>query len=73
MSKIQDRIMEKASYARIPIMCSFELLPVCNLQCKMCYVRKSMDHVRANGGLKDADWWLALAKVGAEQDCFTRC
>ena len=67
MSKIQDRIMEKASYARIPIMCSFELLPVCNLQCKMCYVRKSMDHVRRNGGLKDADWWLALAKAGAEQ------
>ena len=67
MSKIQDRIMEKASYARIPIMCSFELLPVCNLQCKMCYVRKSMDHVRRNGGLKDAEWWLALAKAGAEQ------
>lgn len=67
MSKIQDRIMEKASYARIPIMCSFELLPVCNLQCKMCYVRKSMDHVRANGGLKNADWWLELAKAGAEQ------
>ena len=67
MNKIQDRIFEKASYARIPIMCSFELLPVCNLRCKMCYVRKSMDHVRANGGLKDADWWLAMAKAGAEQ------
>ena len=67
MSKVQDRIFEKASHARIPIMCSFELLPVCNLQCKMCYVRKSMDHVRANGGLKDADWWLAMAKAGAEQ------
>lgn len=67
MNKIQNRILEKASYARIPIMCSFELLPVCNLQCKMCYVRKSMDHVRANGGLKDAAWWLELAKAGAEQ------
>lgn len=65
MNKIQDRILEKASRARIPIMCSFELLPVCNLQCKMCYVRKSMDHVRSNGGLKDADWWLALAREGA--------
>ena len=67
MSKIQDRILEKASYARIPIMCSFELLPVCNLQCKMCYVRKSMDHVRKNGGLKDGDWWLELAREGAKQ------
>ena len=67
MSKIQDRILEKASYARIPIMCSFELLPVCNLQCKMCYVRKSMDHVRKNGGLKDGDWWLELAREGVKQ------
>ena len=67
MSKVQDRIFEKASHARIPIKCSFELQPVCNLQCKMCYVRKSMDHGRANGGLKDADWWLAMAKAGAEQ------
>ena len=66
MPKIQDRIYEKASYARIPIMCSFELLPVCNLSCKMCYVRKSMDYVRSHGGLKDADWWLALAKDAAE-------
>lgn len=67
MNKVQDRILEKASRARIPIMCSFELLPVCNLSCKMCYVRKSMDHVRQNGGLKDAQWWLELAKAGAEQ------
>ena len=67
MQTIQDRILEKASYARIPVMCSFELLPVCNLQCKMCYVRKSMDYVRANGGLKDADWWLALAAEGVKQ------
>lgn len=66
MSKIQERILEKASYARIPIMCSFELLPVCNLKCKMCYVRKSMDYVRVNGGLKDGDWWLALAAEGAK-------
>lgn len=65
MSKFQDRIYEKASYANIPIMCSFELLPVCNLSCKMCYVRKSMDYVRAHGGLKDADWWLSLAREAA--------
>lgn len=66
MPKFQDRIMEKASYARIPIMCSFELLPVCNLQCKMCYVRKSMDYVRSNGGLKDAAWWLSMARACAD-------
>lgn len=66
MSKIQERILEKAAYAHIPIMSAFELLPVCNLSCKMCYVRKSMDYVRSHGGLKDGDWWLALAREGAK-------
>lgn len=66
MSKIQERILEKAAYANIPIMSAFELLPVCNLHCKMCYVRKSMDYVRENGGLRDGDWWLALAEEGAK-------
>lgn len=66
MNKVYDRILEKASRARIPVMSAFELLPVCNLSCKMCYVRKSMSEVRQAGGLKDAQWWLDLAKDAAE-------
>ena len=66
MASVRDRILEKASRARVPIMCSFELLPVCNLKCKMCYVRKSMDEVQKAGGLKDAAWWLELAKEAEE-------
>lgn len=64
--KIQERIMDKASRARIPVISSFELLPVCNLQCKMCYVRKSMEDVQRAGGLKSADWWLKLAAEACE-------
>ena len=33
MNKVQDRIMEKASRARLPIIGSFELLPMCYLRC----------------------------------------
>ena len=50
----------------MPIMGAFELLPVCNLQCKMCYVRKTMADVHKAGGLKDGDWWLDIARSGAE-------
>lgn len=39
-----------------------ELLPVCNLKCKMCYVRMSMDEVNRSGGLKDGAWWLDIAR-----------
>lgn len=52
---------EKAARNRIPLMAAMELLPVCNLNCKMCYVRKSMEDVKALGGWKDADWWLSIA------------
>ena len=45
---------------------AFELLPVCNLSCRMCYVRKSMAEVRAAGGLKDGKWWLELAREAAD-------
>lgn len=66
MKSIRDRLLEKAARKHLPIMSAFELLPVCNLQCKMCYVRKSMSEVRAAGGLKDASWWLALAEEAKE-------
>lgn len=66
MKTIQERIYEKASHARIPIMCSFELLPLCNLSCKMCYVRKDGSYVRSHGGLKDGSWWLDLAREGVK-------
>ena len=66
MDSIRDRILEKASRGRIPVISAFELLPVCNLSCRMCYVRKSMAEVRAAGGLKDGKWWLDLARDAAE-------
>ncbi len=66
MQSIKDRLIEKAARARFPVMSAFELLPVCNLSCKMCYVRKSMEDVRREGGLKDAKWWLNVAKDAAD-------
>lgn len=66
MPSIKDRLIEKAARAQLPIMSAFELLPVCNLNCKMCYVRKSMEDVRKEGGLKSASWWLNLAKDAAD-------
>ncbi len=66
MGQIEDRLVYKAGLHRIPLMAAFELLPVCNLQCKMCYVRKTMEDVRNAGGLKDKDWWLNIAKEAAE-------
>lgn len=67
MMTFRDRFSEKAAVNRVPLIGSFELLPVCNLKCKMCYVRKSMEDVRKGGGLKDAAWWLELAAQAREE------
>lgn len=66
MNTIRERLSEKAARNRIPLIAAFELLPVCNLQCKMCYVRKPMSEVRKAGGLKSAEWWLKLAAEARE-------
>ena len=52
---------------RIPLAGSFELLPVCNLHCKMCYVRKSMAEVNALGGLLPAEQWLDWARQARDE------
>ena len=67
MEKIRDRLLNKAAKQRMPIMAALELLPVCNLSCKMCYVRKSMDYVSKYGGLMDAKQWLEFAKEAKEE------
>lgn len=65
--KITDRLWEKAGRFGIPLTAAFELLPVCNLLCKMCYVRKTMAQVQEAGGLMNGKRWLELAQEA--RDC----
>ena len=67
MNKISKRLWNKAGIMRIPLAGSFELLPVCNLHCRMCYVRKSMAEVNAAGGLLPAEQWLAFARDARDE------
>lgn len=56
-------IMDKATRAGIPANGTFELTPLCNYACKMCYVRKTAEEVKKSDRpmmqLKD---WLKLAE-----------
>lgn len=58
---IDDRLWHKAGQKGIPLTGAFELLPVCNFSCRMCYVRKSMAEVEASGGILPAAYWLDMA------------
>lgn len=60
-TKVEKRLIAKATVANIPISASFELTPCCNLGCDMCFIRMTMDEIKACGGLKNLDFWLSLA------------
>ena len=52
----------RAAAAGVPLSGTFELTPVCNMDCKMCYVRLSSQQQKAIGPLADAEKWLDLAQ-----------
>ncbi len=60
---VSDYLYVKASQLKIPLAGTFELSPVCNFSCKMCYVRKTMGQIQAEGKrLRTAREWLELAR-----------
>lgn len=63
MAKISDYLYRKASLNKIPFSGTFELSPVCNFSCKMCYVRKTPAQIKQEGK-EIIPWqkWLELAK-----------
>ena len=54
-------LIERAARENIPLNASLELLPLCNMNCDMCYVRLSREEMEQQGRLRRADEWLALA------------
>ena len=59
---LEKNMIKYAAAKCVPINGSFELLPLCNLNCKMCYVRLSREEMEKQGTLRTADEWLSLAE-----------
>ena len=55
-------LIDRASAQRMPINGSIELLPLCNMNCDMCYVRLSREEMERQGRLRTAEEWLAVAR-----------
>lgn len=59
---VRDYLFRKASLMKIPLAGTFELSPVCNFACKMCYVRKTSAQLKKEGKhLYSAEQWIQLA------------
>ena len=64
---LTEHLYRRATEAGTPLSGTFELSPLCNLNCRMCYVRLSAQEQRAIAPLATVEDWLALAAKAAEQ------
>ena len=65
--QVTEYLHKKASRLGVPLSGSFELTPVCNMACKMCYVRMTKQEQEACGPLRTAEEWIELGRQAKEQ------
>lgn len=66
--QLTEHMYSRAARARIPIGGTFELSPVCNFSCRMCYVRKSAGEVaRSSRPILTLEQWLSIAREMRER------
>lgn len=60
---LSEYMLHKASMAKIPLSGTFELSPICNFSCRMCYVRKTANEVREHSrSMMTLEQWIEIAK-----------
>lgn len=63
VSPLTEYMFYKAGKLRIPLSGTFELTPMCNFACRMCYVRKTAEQVRNSvRPMRTLEQWVSLAK-----------
>lgn len=62
VTPIERRLVDKATQLRIPISAAFELTPLCNLSCDMCYVRMNARELAMLGRVRSMDEWMKTAE-----------
>lgn len=59
---LTNYLYSRAGAQGIPLGGTFELTPVCNMNCRMCYIRMSEAQMKEKGRLRTVDEWLSLAQ-----------
>lgn len=59
---VERMLLDQAKRTRTPANGSIELLPLCNMNCDMCYVRLSREEMEKLGRLRTADEWLEIGR-----------
>ncbi len=63
---VNGYISLKARYKDIPVSGTFELTPLCNLDCKMCYVHLNSNQIQLNERLCTVEEWKSIIDQAIE-------
>lgn len=59
---VELMLLSQGMKSKTPINGSMELLPLCNMNCDMCYVKLSKDEVRKQGRILSGQEWIAMGE-----------
>lgn len=65
MDSMEKMLVQKAYQRQAPVNGSLELLPLCNMNCDMCYVRLSKAEMEQKGRLRTKEEWI---KTGSSDE-----
>ncbi len=65
--KFTEYLHSKASITKTPISGTFELSPLCNMDCKMCYIKMSKEKQESIARLRTKEEWIELAQKAKEK------
>lgn len=65
--EITEYLHRKAAVLKTPLSCAFELTPVCNMECRMCYVRMNKRKQESIAPLRRAKEWFDIASEAKKQ------
>ena len=64
---ITEYLHTKAARLGIPLNGTFEVTPLCNMNCRMCYVRMDREQQESIAPLRTAEEWLELGRTAKER------
>ena len=64
--QLTEYLYRKAYISKTPLSGAFEISPLCNMDCKMCYVRMSKEEMNKVGRQRTVDEWIEIAEQAKE-------
>lgn len=64
--QITEYLFRKADAKKVPLSGALEISPICNMDCKMCYVKMTKEEMNKAGRKMTYENWIDLAKQAKE-------